>query len=730
MTPSGLIAAWPRSLPALFACVCLSFATPLPRAFGQEVGNPFLDTGTAGKLGGGRSPGPQGPGDTVGPGAGGTGGTGGSGGTAPAPGTGSGSSDGAGPAGGPQGLPVGGAGPGPVQGAPATGGGTPPPTTGGAQSPFDWTRWFDLEREELLFELGGAATRETGSYGFFLGQGNEETSPRSDPGGPIGQQIVPFLLELSPQDLSLDVEIEWILALGRIWSAATPEQQERIAARLLAALKHKQRGHAEVATLALGATGSERFVVALTQILADSPEGRSLVALRRVPERQRAFAATSLGLIGRASAREDVRRYCVHQLALWTEGGEAIPDVMASALLGLAAIPLERIPSLDPAGVAEAPSQSRTAQLRLILERFDRRAPAQALWFAPGAVARLLADLPEAARETFLATTWPAFEATFVRSRRASPWDRAGAAVALGQIARLGSGEFDRELRDLLLEFAGDADDAVKQLAFLSLGRVAARPGLTPEGGLDLEGLEPILDVLMARAQRGASTLRSAALIGLGLARRGLDRRGLAAPESIDKLLYDALDRGSDPLLASAAVMAAGLAAQPEMGERLAQTYAALPAQGGLRARAAYGVALHQGLRGRALLREELSRGVNEAAVVTGLARALLLMGDPEVLSDAQRDFAAGASIPRRLGWIDALGLAGGRPAVPVLLGWAAADGSQPSVVRARAVRALGLLCAPGAGDWARSLARVLNPLAPLVTFSDPFQGGILDLAP
>jgi hypothetical protein len=51
-------------------------------------------------------------------------------------------------------------------------------------------------------------------------------------------------------------------------------------------------------------------------------------------------------------------------------------------------------------------------------------------------------------------------------------------------------------------------------------------------------------------------------------------------------------------------------------------------------------------------------------------------------------------------------------------------------VVRARAVRALGLLCAPGAGDWARSLARVLNPLAPLVTFSDPFQGGILDLAP
>jgi HEAT repeat protein len=82
------------------------------------------------------------------------------------------------------------------------------------------------------------------------------------------------------------------------------------------------------------------------------------------------------------------------------------------------------------------------------------------------------------------------------------------------------------------------------------------------------------------------------------------------------------------------------------------------------------------------------------------------------------------------LGWIDALGLAGGRPAVPVLLGWAAADGSQPSVVRARAVRALGLLCAPGAGDWARSLARVLNPLAPLVTFSDPFQGGILDLAP
>jgi HEAT repeat protein len=121
---------------------------------------------------------------------------------------------------------------------------------------------------------------------------------------------------------------------------------------------------------------------------------------------------------------------------------------------------------------------------------------------------------------------------------------------------------------------------------------------------------------------------------------------------------------------------------------------------------------------------------VNEAAVVTGLARALLLMGDPEVLGDAQREFNVGASIPRRLGWVDALGLAGGRAALPLLLGWAAPNGGEPSVVRARAVRALGLLAAPGAGDWARSLARVLNPLAPLVTFSDPFQGGILDLAP
>lgn len=701
---------------------------PLPQAIGQGVGNPFLDTGTASKLGAEGGSRPQGPGDTVGPGAGGGGGPG-SGGTAPAPGAGSGSSDAGGAPAGPQGPPVGGAGPGPIQGAP-TGPGAPPPSTGGAQNPFDWTRWFDLEREELLLELGSAAQSQTGSYGFFLGQGSSEPAPAEDSSAPIGAQIVPFLLELASAEQSLDVELELILALGRAWPVAAPDQQERIAERLLRALKHKQRGHAEVATLALGATGSERFVVPLTKILADGPEGRSLVSMGRVPERQRAFAATSLGLIGRASSREDVRRYCVHQLALYSLGGESIPDVMASALLGLAAIPLERISSLDPAGIAEAPSQSRTAQLRLLLERFGRRAPVQALWFAPGAVARLLADLPEASRETFLATTWPAFESTFLRSRRSSPWDRAGAAVALGQIARLGDGEFDRELRGLLLEFATDADDAVKQLAFFSLGRVAARPGTTAQGTADLAGLEPILDLLMSRAQRGASSLRSAALIGLGLARRGLDRRGLAVPRAVDQLLYDALDRGSDPLVASAAVVAAGLAAQPDMGERLAQTYAALPAQGGLRARAAYGVALHQGLRGRALLREELSRGVNEAPVVTGLARALLLMGDPAVLSDAQREFDTGASIPRRLGWIDALGLAGGRGALPLLLAWASPEGAEPSVVRARAVRGLGLLCAPGAGDWARSLARVVNPLAPLVTFSDPFQGGIFDLAP
>jgi hypothetical protein len=599
-------------------------------------------------------------------------------------------------------------------------------------TPFDWTRWFDLEREALLAELSTPTMGRYGSDGFFLGTGSRDDAPTAgaNSANPMATEVVPALLALADGNPSLDVEIELLLALGRAFPVAEAHDQDAIAGHLLAGLKHHQRGHAEVATIALGITGSERFVAVLSQILADSPSGRESVAMGRVPERQRAFAAQSLGFIARATDREDVRRFAVYHLAPHSTASNSLPDLMAAAMLGVAGVPLQRVESLDPAGVAEAPTQSRTAQLRFLLRAFERQADPAALLFAPGALGRLVADLPEDARATFLATAVPAFQDSFGRGRRSSAWERAGAAIALGQMARLGAGPFDRELRDLLLRLADDAEDTVRQLAFLSLGRAAARPGSQATAKDALEGLDEIVDELVQQSRRGASNLRSTSLIALGLIQRGLDRRGLPAPEVVAKALSAGLDRGSDPSLSAAAVVAAGLSALPELGDRLAETYLALPQQGGLRARAAYGVALHQGLKGRALLRAELEAGVNDSATLTALARSLLLMGDSQIPADAAADFERGVSIPRRIGWLDGLALSGGANISAFLVGLAQEDSGQPSVVRARAVRGLGLLCASPNADWARSVARVANLQAPVTTWSDPYLGGVLDLQP
>jgi hypothetical protein len=694
-----------------------------PAQAAQGVVNPFLGTGQANKLGGENDRPYGGPGDTATPG-GSQGGGGGGGETGSPPSAGSGSDTGPGGAG--AGIPAGaggGQGGGPGSGTPGTGT-TQTPSTGGALNvAFDWTRWFDLEREALLADLTAPESGSYGSDGFFLGTGNAELSPSPSAvqPSPLSSTVVPSLLALAAGSPSLDVELELLMALGRCYRVAEPRDQDAIAALLLQGLRHQQRGHAEVATIALGVTGNDRFAADLAEILRDSPRGRELVAMGRVPERQRAFAAQSLAFIGRATAREDVRRFAVYHLAPHALEASAQPDVMAAAMLGLASIPLERVESLDPAGVAEAPTQSRTAQLRLLLQAFERKADPLALLFAPGALGRLLADLPEESRTTFLAAAVPALEDCFGRNRRSSAWERAGCAIALGQMARLGSDPLDAQLRELLLRLADDAEDTVRQLAFLSLGRSAQRKAASDSDPLFLAGLDEIVDKLVQHSRRGASNLRSSSLIALGMIQRDLDRRGLPVPEVISKALYAGLDRGSDPSQAAAAVVAAGLSAE---------TYMALPQQGGLRARAAYGVALHQGLKGRAILRAELEAGVNDIGTLTALARALLLMGDTQVLGDAFKEFERGVSIPRRLGWIDGLALSSGKAATDFLLGLAQEDSGQPSVVRARAVRGLGLVCAAPQADWARSLARVANLQAQVSTWTDPYLGGVLDLQP
>ena len=694
------------------------FANPLANA---ELFRPGASDAAPGPITGGSGSGI--PGDTVPPGGGDTGSGGPPGSSGPDAG---GGVPGSGPGGPGSGVPPGGAGGG--QPGPASN-----PITGSdltSAPSFDWRTLWDLHRRRFLDRAFSPTVRgaSTGSSSFFLGLGDREEAP------PVDQRIeddafagaVPVLFELAAAGESNPVRLEALLALGRAAERMNTDQRAHLEHVLRAGLADGSTAVSEASAIAMGMAAGDGFAAVLVGLLEDSETARDLVGSEPIPERLRAFAAYSLGFLGRRTAREDVRRYAIHHLqaALEQERDQALPDVAVAALLGLSLVPLERIDLTDAGGEPEPASASRMAGLRAVLgELRDTRADDPRLRdHAPAALARMLADLPAERRVDLFPTVAAPLADAGKRLRSERQTFRSGLAAALGEVASLGDGELGGDLRELLIELSDDANQEVRQVARFSIGRVAGRPGPGVDG---LAGLEALSGWLLRDLTRGRSTDRAYAGLALGLAASGLEESNLTPPREWQRALEQELLSASRPDDRAALALALGLAADGRPGDSLAKAFEKAP-EGELRARIAFAMGLAGAVAETERIEEWMATRQADRFAVGRALESLALLGRRDVLDRARVELANDPPLPRGIGLLDGLGQVGDAAVLPSVL--AATERARPDLLRAAAARALGALADRDPTPWCQDLADVANVASRVGTLYDFGAGGLLDL--
>jgi hypothetical protein len=298
----------------------------------------------------------------------------------------------------------------------------------------------------------------------------------------------------------------------------------------------------------------------------------------------------------------------------------------------MAMVPLEAVGVRDAAGALEPASSSRLALLRHLIAQFERDLEPRARLALPSALAALVDGLPEGARDAGReGAAWALLESLSERRDQRAEYP-AVAALALGFLGRPTGAPVDLAIDEALENLAREARAGTRERARLAMGRVAGSPG-------ERARAEALGRRLIDHAQRDSGGDRVFALVGLGLAARGLERRGETLPTTWEEALLAQLSDARDGEAAVAAGWALSIAGVASAGPRLVAEYEDLPA-GSLRGMAALSLGL-LGVRdaGPSLL-ANLEHGAADARVVWGTGVGLELLG------------AGGASAA----WIEALG--------------------------------------------------------------------------
>jgi len=535
-----------------------------------------------------------------------------------------------------------------------------------------------------LRELQRQRERTTGSAGFFLGDGDRRgrDAATEERGAVARARVVPLLLDALAQSPGPRLRAALYVALGRAHASASAEQQREIEAVLVEGWASPDRASTLAALLGAGLTGSHRVVSTLAAVALDETAGRRATGGGEVGTDLRASAAHALGLLGAATAREDVRRYCVHVLVrVAHETGEKRPDVAASAFLAMAMVPLEQVGVRDAAGALEPASSSRLALLRHLIAQFERDLEPRARMALPSALALLVDGLPEGARDAGREGAAWALLASLSDRRSQRAEYASGVALALGFLGRPTGAAVDVAIADALEDLARDARAGTRERARLALGRVAGSPGERARS-------EALARTLLADAQRESGGDRVFALLGLGFAARGLHQRGAALPTAWEGALLAQLADARDSQAAVAAGWAAALARIDSAGPRLVAEFERLPA-GPLRGMAGLSLGL-LGVRdaGPTLL-AHLETGGADARVVWGGGIGLELLGAGGAAATWIEALGENVSGVRAASAAAALGESSSAKAHDLLTRWLA-DHTEAEATRAAAALALG----------------------------------------
>ena len=597
----------------------------------------------------------------------------------------------------------------------------------------DWTFWWEFNKEPLLALRSHLYAPEvtTGSEGYFLGLGarRQGARPSARPSDAvIRQKVVPALRAALADEQSNDVITACLVALARIGADHQGSEQVAFVELIQPFLKSSSQEVAETAAAALGILGNESAALLLSELVVNSPLGQKTVSATRVGVRTRAFAAYALGLIGAQTAREDVRRYAVHQLArALSEDDTPTADLGVACVLSLGRIPLNwSLAAQTPPAKGDLKRKSalpatasREAQLEFLLGVLERKKTHRIVRaFVPTALGQLLAADSVRYEGPYLERVGREL-VTRLDPRKREPREvRQSCALALGLIGDDDDDPLDQTIRHGLRR--SDPDTIVQHFALLSLGRVAARSG---GGRSDAERV--VDDLLRIVSKRGSDDARWAA-ISLALFQRARAAQGDAARSEVLDALRERLRRATAPLDAGAFAISAGLAVDLDAEALLAEQLSSL-GQDAPRGYAALGLGLLGAQRRAEEIRSVANQSTYRPLLLRETAIALGLLGDSEAAPllaerlEGARSLASQASIAQAVGRIgDSTTI---DPLIELLQ-----DPSQTERARAFAAVALGIVADKDDLPWNTWISVDINYTAAPPTLYDPRGFGILNI--
>ncbi len=595
----------------------------------------------------------------------------------------------------------------------------------GAPSPdaTSWRYWWQYNRAPFwhLKRTLAEARPHTGSDDFFLGRGEQRWQREAEPMGQRVAAIAPTLRAvLAEESASGPVLRGALLALAKLGARetapATPSQTPTHEL-FLRYLDHPQTAVAETAATALGILADERAAFALANLVNDDAAGRALCGSTRVPERMRAFAAYSLGMLAQRTQRVDVRRFVAQKLeAAFDRERHASHDVQVACLLAAGFATVE-----DPqtgAGAKAGGAFAEQVDWALAIAA-DRNRPSLVRGHAPTTAARLVID-----RDRDDPTRLRVVEALIELAdpRVKVPREvKQSAALALGELVDAGDGALDVAARKRL--FAAqehEVDQLARAFGLVALGKIGGRPGL---GDDPLAAVPEIRKHLARTLSRGQSFTRPWAALAIGLQERGLDVAGGHGSDDQKAALVMALERENSPEIVTALCTAAGLvrdrAAIPALRAHLEGSPEiveyAMVALGMIDDRSAVEALQHT-----------LAKSRHRPQLLAGAAIGLALLRDKDIATQLVSVLENDANLALVGSTCYALGFVGDASSIEVLL-TLAFDESRPALARGFALEALGNAADKELLPWNTALRSGTNYHSAVATLTAADATGVLD---
>ncbi|MEM1448076.1 MAG: HEAT repeat domain-containing protein [Planctomycetota bacterium] len=543
----------------------------------------------------------------------------------------------------------------------------------------------------------------------------------------VRTQVLPRLLRLLDEEHSDDIVSSALVAIGRL---ADPGELQSTSSHkaIRAQLRASNLKVRESAVLGLGLLGTPEAAADLLAVLTNEERGRPLVGKQSISARTRAFAAHALGLAAqRIDSLQERQRIAFALVDVLERGNFGRDDLSVAAVGALGLVDLGRRTIVPVPELREHAQLDRVVSARSLTQYLEtwtirprsshqgrtRSARAHACVAFARAAATASEDVRLRAVEHLVEVS---------TNRREHVHVRTAATIALGEVARAGSAEPDRDARRQLLELAKSGQPLERRFARIAVASVCGRPG---DGDDPMAGWDEVRKVLTAALGRSRSSDLAWTALALGILEDAAHDADIETGSSATSALsMMALRRKSDDDSAALglglALAARGTDRAAQVGERLVDELdeTTTPVMRG-HLSVALGLIGHGGAS--AQMRHDLVRAKNQPILLWSTAVGLGLLGEP-VGPELVEALENSTSSQHRIAITAALGQTGTASAVFPLLDLLG-ETRRPTRLRASAVDALGAICDLERLPWRDPIAHAMPYFASTPTLNGSGSG-------